>query len=338
MSNVSHLVTFAITVLIALHCESALAIRPDSKPTRFYISVVDEDGEPVEGASIRASVFQEGSVLTGGMAKREVFQEISDSSSPMLVNSRTLGIVILIIEKDGYYTHHEQRTLQVGHDKGRYEPWNGTLRIALRHKVNPRPLYVHRVNWLAVPTFDEPIGFDLEKADWVAPAGSGVHADMSITLSRKHREGSIYRGEMEVVFPGAADGVIPIDREEDSNSALLLGREAPLDGYQPVYRRVVGVEEKSGVLTRIDDPTIGDLQDCDGIWFRVRSEVDEAKGLVKRARYGKIDGYVDFAARAKDEPPRIAFIYYLSPDDSRSLEWNGESLVENPYLQGITKF
>jgi hypothetical protein len=59
---------------------------------------------------------------------------------------------------------------------------------------------------------------------------------------------------------------------------------------------------------------------------------------VLRARYGKLDGFINFEVRYRDDEAKVAFTYYLSPDESRSLEWNGDSLVENPDLQGITRF
>jgi len=101
--------------------------------------------------------------------------------------------------------------------------------------------------------------------------------------------------------------------------------------------RKVGVKEVEGHLKLIDDPSREMLDGYEGYWFRVRSEMDENSGELKRARYGKIDGVLNFSLRRKNEPGYIAFTYYLSPDESPSLEFNGKSLVKNASLQGVTK-
>jgi hypothetical protein len=328
----------AILGFSILSAGQAFAAREDSLPTRFSVVVVDEAGTALPGVSVVVSVFQEGGALDRGMSKRSYFRRISEPASPLQVRTESLGIVTLRADKEGYYTDLEKLDLELSEDGRRYEPWNGTIRIVLRHKASPRALYVHRADWTDVPGFDAPFGFDLEKADWVAPHGIGVQPDFLIQVRRTFGNGEVYRGEMDIDFAQQADGVIPISDDEYSASELLLGREAPLDGYQSSYKRIVGVADTEQGLRVIDQPTREEIQHCAGVWFRVRSELDEITGLVKRARYGKIDGYIDFAARARDEPAHIAFIYYLSPDESRSLEWNGESLVESPDLQGITKF
>jgi hypothetical protein len=143
---------------------------------------------------------------------------------------------------------------------------------------------------------------------------------------------------MLLAFSNPGDGLLPVPRDGEQDPVLLLGREAPVDGYRPVYRRTVGMADSKDGLRLLDDPCLEALRSYEGIWFRVRAEVDEETGEVLRARHGKIDGTVGFAVRGREAQGRIGFVYYLSPDNSRSVEWNGESLVEGADLQAVTEF
>lgn len=35
-----------------------------------------------------------------------------------------------------------------------------------------------------IPVFDQPIGFDLERADFTAPYGTGIHTDFIVTATK----------------------------------------------------------------------------------------------------------------------------------------------------------
>jgi hypothetical protein len=332
------LLSAVVLAAIAGQMNLAFGSDSDSKPTQFSVSVVSESGVPLEGASILVSVFQKGGVRDKGMSKRAYFQGTFEPENPLRVNTDSLGIITIRADKPGYYTHSEKIVLDVSDDRRRYEPWNGEFRITLPHTAHPRPLFVHHVDWLIVPAPDRPIGFDLEKADWVSPYGRGTHSDFVFRLGRELEEGEVYAGAMEVTFSNPKDGIQPLTPVDENKTTLLLGREAPVDGYRPAFTRTVGVQHVDGILKRVDDPPRTEIDAYEGMWFRVRSEIDEATGELKQARYGKLDGFIDYEVRHREVEAKVAFTYYLSPDDSRSLEWNGESLVDHPDLQGITKF
>jgi hypothetical protein len=308
----------------------AKAAHPDTKPTYFFVGVMDEAGRWLEDANISVSLFQEGGV-------RKYIEGFSAQTKLLAIDTHSLGIATIRVEMDGFYTHLEKLVLKSNSDQRRYEPWGHKYVIALKKEVNPRELYVHRVNWLPVPVFDKPVGYDLEKADWVIPFGTGVHSDFIFTLSRTLSAGIEYDGTMSLTFSNRFDGLLPVISMGGSKSSLLLGRDAPLNGYAAEYKRKVGVVKNGNEFRLSDEPTRELLETYDGIWFRVRSEVDATTGDLKNARYGKLDGFIDFAVREQDGPGYIKFVYYLAPDSSRSLEYNGKSLVPNADLQGVNK-
>lgn len=315
---------------------SALAAN-DFLQFSILVAVEDEEEVLIENAEVSVDAYlPESERRDGKRFARQV--KISNSTAPLHFKGRSLGRCIIRVSRDGYFASWLEPKLKVSYPNNRYEPWNRTYSILLKKQENPRPLFVHRVEWLPVPLIDTPIGFDLERADWVSPYGKGLHEDFVVTLTRVLGEGEVYRGEMTVAFSNAKDGVIPVSSTDGASSQLLLGKEAPVDGYQPIYRRVVGVADTDDGLRLIDDPPLDDLQNCEGLWFRVRSEVDEATGELKRARYGKVAGFIDFEVREPESAGHVRFIYYLAPDYSRSVEYNGESLVEGANLQSVTKF
>jgi hypothetical protein len=328
------LLSFTLTHLLPLYVSCAIG---DFLPFRVSVAVVDEAGRLLEGAEISLEAFLPESQRQNGRSYSEQIK-LSNARSPVEFRGRCLHTIIVRVNKEGCYTSWKRYRLNVNYLENRYDPWDQTFRIVLKRQVELRPLYVHRVNWRAVPAFDIAIGFDLEKADWVRPYGDGVHSDFIIKLTRSIGQGEVYEGRMDLTFSNPMDGIFPVDASGESDSLLLIGREAPIEGYRGLYSRVVGVDQREGTLVRIDDPTSAQLFAHEGMWFRVRSELDEGTGELRRARYGKIDGFVDFEVREPEIGGQVRFVYYLSPDDSRSLEWNGESLVEHPDLQGITKF
>ena len=300
------------------------------------VSVFDEEGVPCRAAEVNVSVLLPDP--TARKAKYHRVKKAYDGVEPITIESASVGRIIVRAEKPGTYPYRELYVFpSVDEKRNRYLPWGKSFRIVLKKKVNPRPLYVCRVDWLAVPKLDAPIGFDLEKADWVAPYGEGKRGDFVFTLNRTLGEGELYEGTMELSFSNPRDGILPVAADDD-HGLLLLGREASLDGYLSSSKRQVGVYNvEPNRLRRVDVPSEAELNSYAGHWFRVRSEIDEATGELKQARYGKIEGFIHFEVRGRDEPARVQFIYYLAPDESRSLEFNGESLVDHADVRGVMK-
>ncbi len=304
------------------------------------VSVFDEDGAPLPGAIILLFFSHTEPQKERLGLSTKVFKETYDGKIPVNVEYNALAEVGIRVELEGFwtsefgYTFKESDRMDEGH--GANGHYRKEFEVVLRKKENPRPLIVKKLNWIPVPGFDQPFGLDLDKGDWVAPHGSGVHSDFIFMFHANRTSKDVFRMEMELILPGENDGLIEVPVSEDSLSTLLLGQTAPLAGYQNQFRDYFGVKPENGRLVLDSRRSQKEWRDIDGYWFRIRSEPDDQSEDGIRARYGKIHGQLQWSGRP-EAPPKISFTYFLAPDHSRSLEWNGESLIPGANLQGVNK-
>jgi hypothetical protein len=208
--------------------------------------------------------------------------------------------------------------------------------VTLLRKIRPVPMYVRQVKAGGIgriPCLGEPCGFDLQKCAWVAPYGHGEVADFVITANLA------YRGRLDcdytclISFPTPGDGIQLIPRPfRKRTNALRLPREAPLDGYVSAWPKQGFIG--SGPLTYAasgakSDPAGPRNTEDDNFFFRVRSRGDLSN---RQGEYGKIHGPLSVQVMPWFPEPGhemylgLDFIYYLNPDGTNSLEWNGQNL------------
>ncbi|MCC5850951.1 MAG: hypothetical protein JJU29_22915 [Verrucomicrobia bacterium] len=254
-----------------------------------------------------------------------------------------------VVEKEGYWrTQYLDRwTESVDGDAIWYFPkTRKDISIVLNQMRNPRPLYAHRVNGVRLPEMEEEYGFDLEVGDLVAPHGGGEQADLIFKVTGElNDETNEYDVVMTISFPNEGDGILPVSPTLLGESQLLLGQEAPEEGYQPTFELHQSVKSGVWFLNRKTSPTDDEGKRLEGFWFRTHTELDPETGEVIRARHGKI-----YANRNRviptgfslDAPrPKMGweteFTYFYAPDHTRSLESNGETLVPYGNLGGVDK-
>jgi hypothetical protein len=302
------------------------------------IEVVNETGIPIEDVDIEVyfrHTYQQEKQLD---RSTKVFEGTYNGEDAYRVSYSASNHIGIRAEKEGFWISEFGYTFTKDDQAPslEHEGYSRKFKITLRKKHNPRPLYVNKVFWKEVPGFDRPYGFDLEKGDWVGPHGSGHHSDFLITFRGERSGQEEFMMEMEITFSNNDDGWIEKRKSTISHSRLLLGPVAPIKGYVAFFSDRSGVEEVNGELVGIDRRSQRDWEDIEGYWFRVRSEPDkEVEGDIK-SRYGKILGRVNWSGRPENLP-KVQFTYFFAPDHSRSLEWNGESLVPQANLQGIRK-
>jgi len=269
---------------------------PKAKVT---IHVVDETGQPVTNANIAVGFYQGGNAWVGE-TKSETIRGTSDSNGLFSAQGRCINDVSMFAEKEGCYrTSAERYFYNTKMKKGRWQPWNPTNTIVLKQIKNPIPMYVRGVN-LGVPGFDEPLGFDLEKGDWVAPYGKGVISDFIFyaTLDKRSSQDSDYR--LTLIFPNEKDGIQTFG--ETTGSKFKSDHNAPLNGYLSEWKQFRKRRPKIGETNNIDQNR--------KFYFRIRTKLDE-QGNIVSAQYGKI--YGDF----------LQFAYYLNPTpNDRNVEFD----------------
>ena len=171
----------------------------------------------------------------------------------------------------------------------------------IRKAESPIPMYAKEL-FIAFPDGNGDFAYDFFQGDLVAPHGSGVVTDVvfrvETTLSEKHRFKGV-KGEM--LFSGN-NGLQAFHYNMRESYVDILPFHAPETGYQ-------------ATLTEAR----GDGQNIKGYFVKVRSSDDHA------GCYGMITRDVRFSYA--DDRPRVEFTYYLNPDKTTNLEYNGKSLV-----------
>lgn len=309
------------------------------------VSVVNMDGEGIEDADIRVTFH---SYTMDREFLRTEYTARSTPDAPVRFQDIARG-TWTVINKEGYWEHSYRDTWQEGinQETGRRFPeTRKDIVIELRKMINPRPLYVHRNYRLHLEKMDYKYGYDLTMGDLVKPHGKGKNADLYFTVSgdldEETRDADI---TMVLSFPNEGDGILPVLRTMPGESTLLLGHEAPEEGYQPTFEmRVTGTVSVLPIAT-VNVPSDEEQLKYEGSWFRTHTELDPESGKVLSARHGKIYfdhkkmfdfGFV-FGNPRIQRGWRLSFSYFYAPDHSRSLEFNGETLVPNGELGGVLK-
>jgi hypothetical protein len=207
---------------------------------------------------------------------------------------------------------------------GMYQPWNKEIKVVLRPKIKPVPMYA-RDKTLKIPVVGKEIGFDLIKFDWVAPHGLGTVADFVFLPESRFKSYDERDSKLTITFSNKFDGIQPFELDMGGDftvgSRFRTPRYAPEGGYQD--KLVTRYSSKSLPVYRTTDPFY---------FFRVRSEIDE-KGNFKRAMYGKLQGKLD-AFTTDDGLAKVSFYLWLNPDYTPNMEFDIDRNLFSPLPDG----
>lgn len=198
--------------LLALNFE-ALAYKKDpdfleaernGAETCIRLVAKTDEGVPVPNAQVEVLM---------GMTFRErayCLNGTTDTNGVFVISGKTTGNEIEIkVQKDGYYKAFKKLSyIRMGREHevkdGRWLPWGDTLNIPLREIKSPVSLICHNAGF-DIPNNGEWIGFDMEKQDWVAPAGKGKIEDFAVNLKWDGKQ-SMYSDLLELRVRFSRDG------------------------------------------------------------------------------------------------------------------------------------
>lgn len=313
-----------VVVVCLLNSGCVFAGFPKAKIT---YRVVDQEGLPIEGAHVDVGFIEASSRSVVG---------VTDTSGVFVAEDICSGGAGSLIKKNGYHWSGGGCVYtNINKMLNRFEPWNPTVEVVLKEVRNPTSMahLIGRDN-IRIPTYDKPIGFDLEKGDWVAPYGAGKQADFNFTA---RKIANVILGvTLELSFSNEHDGIMEYPFDPEDRSWFKWPYEAPLSGYTnnwSRYRKSFEYETDYAKLYPNDayfkDMPVhrgikqeSDLKDDEDInyIFRVRSVVDESGNVVK-ACYGKIQGEI------KIEGETIHLSYWFNPHWTRNLEDDPEKNI-----------
>jgi hypothetical protein len=285
-----------------MFCTSPAFGYPTAKITA---KVVNEQGNPISGANVSIS-FMKAKEKEWGMTTYDKDGK-SDNEGLYTTSGEGTQSVSIFITKDGYYPSGDGVKLTSRSFLNRWEPWNPTIEVVLKKKRNPVPMYDNHRTSYKVPKLDTPVGFDLEKEDWVTPYGNGLTADFLITFNAEIRAYTDYDCGFSLKFSNPHDGIQEYFFDAKDQSYFKWPFEAPTSGY------LSEISKQKNMLLKTTGYKSDEKNNANYI-FRVRTKVDK-NGNIVDARYGKISGEFGFVPSGE-----ITFRYFLNPDGTRNLE------------------
>jgi hypothetical protein len=282
-------------------------------------SVVDDRGQPVPGATVKAAFWNHGK-------EGHDFEKTTDENGLVALQDTCVGDLVFSITKDGHYDTLLRYWFFKAHfecvENGRWAPWNPTIEIVIKRRINPVAMCVARspseMN-ITVPVLDVAVGFDCEKGDWLPPFGNGIHDDMQITREfMQTGEGYLdLKSVLMLSFTNELCGVYEMERDHSSQL------------QSPYCANMRGAFVKNRVFTynRTSNKILEDsfLPESKCLIFRTRTTIDE-NGDIVSAHYGKIYGRIDANRKGR----LVIQCYFNAKENDTNLEADTSINLLNP--------
>jgi len=277
--------------------------------TKITVKAVDEQGFPLVGARV-SMAFTIPKPNDFGTA--DLFAKgVTDKDGVYSAESESIGTLGFSVDDDGFYQSSVGYEFKSSSNiTNRWEPWNPTVEVMLKKKRNPVPMYDNHRTSYNVPKLDTPIGFDLEKEDWVAPYGKGTTSDFIINFNVVDRAYTDYECGFTLTFSNPHDGIQEYFFDSNDQSSFKWPFEAPDVGYLAQLSKRKTMTPGKGYNS--------DEKNNVNYLFRVRTIVDQ-NGNIIEAKYGKLVGEFGFVPNKQ-----ITFRYIFNPDGTRNLEEDPE--------------
>lgn len=309
-----HFMTATVVLLCWLCAQNMRAASPeietakkDGAKGKITFRITDSKGNLVENAKVSAGFYNP-------RKRNDSSTGMTDTNGLCTVEGVSDSQMRYTIIKEGHYKTEAAYWFYPGAGRsvldGHWQPWNPINTVVLKEHRNPVPMYAENVDIL-IPVQGSPIGFDLEKGDWVAPHGQGSRSDLLVRYVATYEGPQAFSKRIEMSFSSAQDGVQVF--VIDGNSKFISMYAAPEEGYVPTL-----VLERERTRDKIiKSQEIGEGQ---YLVFRVRTVKDKDGKLIS-ANYGKIYGPIDYGRMG--EKHRLMFSYFFNPTaNDRNLEFD----------------
>lgn len=250
------------------------------------LQVVDQDGMPVADARIW------GGLQTGDGYKDFIpIRGSTDTNGEYIVQGKCTNRITCQITKEGYYVSEfvlPNYAYRHTFKDGKWIPYGSQHTVVLKKIINPQPMSFHdeRTSF-KVPVYDEWIGFDCEKYDFVSPYGQGVKNDMLLRFALNNPTVDDYHMTMEVSFTNNLyAGAYEMERTKTSEFESVYHADT-----NAVYRQTFSYRFDQSPV-KVPEYT-AQLKSDKYLVFRTRTKVD-AEGQLVSSHYGKIYGDWNF--------------------------------------------
>jgi len=297
-----------ITVLMSTLALVYLKLLKDTRGERAFskvtVKVIDEAGEPIKNANVNI-----GFLLDQHWDKSisKTFHGKSNSNgeySSTFLGARESGISAT---KHGYY----RSTTRYKRDEIKnvfWQPWNPTIELVLRKKINPIPLYTKKTKINLTTNYVDFVGYDVFVGDLVEPYGKGTSNDLLFLLEKNRKTAFEYSWKLIVKFANEEDGFYKIYPPKlNLYSKLVFPNKAPEDNYNT---KEIICSSSANPQTYTQFRT---TDDSGYLFFKIRTHETNSY-------YGKALNFEYYITR---DGLRVEFIYYLNPTiNSRNMEFD----------------
>ena len=293
---------------------------------RMTFHVTDTQGVPVSNALVNA-VFR----VMNKEPTEKAFT--TDTNGMCTVEGLCFVNMNCSFSKEGYYgSVFNHRVLAEPPDikDGKWQPWNPEIKITMKEKRNPIPMYVKQ-STIRLPQKGEVFGFDFKVGDLVEPYGKGEQADLffKCVFEKKSEAFGDFKRELFITAVQPDEGIIV--REKEKWSEFRSAYEAQESGYGILYYLVTD-RTPSKILQEINKA------EDEYLTFRSRIVRDDEGGIIS-SNYGKIiDGKFDYGVDDKNpDGAVIMLLYYFNPTpNDRNLEYDpDENLFDKKKFRGM---
>lgn len=278
--------SLAVSVLVALvFSVSALAdYSPylDNALADVRLLVIDDSGNPVEGASVTA-VFYIDVTKTTGLTQETSADGIVEAKYPcngeFKVWARKNGYYDTLLKTTAFITLTEEEVTKA-------HKWSDgpvDVPVVLKKRRNPANLLLKGGPFqeLAYPATNVVIGLDLQKFDWCPPYGKGEYDDLQVKYDFWRSPTNWFQvySHVDMTMTNGLDGVYLAPTDDFSKMNRCYGADT-----NAVYRKTLEFvyDRRTGQVVRdIEMP-----QDKYMV-FRTRTQVND-KGELVSANYGLI--------------------------------------------------
>jgi len=267
------------------------------------IKVVDEEGNPIEGAKVTVGFL-------AYLAAKDVYEsKDTDAEGIAKITGNPEASLRFEVTKENYYKSEYK---DLNHTK------NHDIEVVLRKKINPIPLFAKKES-IQIPLLNKAIGYDFEVGDWVKPHGSGQYVDLYFKIEKDVKSYNDYKCETFITFARKQDGLA-----EDIGWMKFSEFKSTREAQEQEYLSKEKIIDQKDPVKGYD----GNTPDNNYL-LRIRTVLDK-KGDIITSHYAKITGGVKVAVGTNESlrqtPPRIRFTYYFNPiPNDRNLEFDTEN-------------
>lgn len=274
---------------------------------RITVKAMDVGGNFIPGAKVRIHFYVGKPAGKGWGLDTQIVEGRTDNQGSFTGSGDSINYCNISVEKNGFYDSICQYNFAKVSISRHWEPWDPIVNVFLKEKRNPTPMFAKKTGDMKIPIIDQPVGYDLEKGDWVMPYGKGVVNDFIFYFKTRYVRPNDWECSYKLTFSNISDGIQEYTPNKENRSQYIWPYEAPESGYKSELLWSASYSPNKGLST--------DYKKDKLLIFRVRTKADE-KGNIISSSYGKIKSDIELFANGI-----VRFEYYFNSTGTRNLEF-----------------